>query len=110
MMPALREEEQHMDEEMQLSAHLPRIAMRMSSIILLAALIPVVTTPAAAAWVHRYKTEAAAQKHCPKDEVVWGSSRGTYYPKESHLYGESRGGAYACAREAYAGGWRQDSE
>ena len=100
-----------MDVEMQPRAHLQRLAMRMSLIILLAAVTtPIATTPTAAAWVHRYKTEAAAQKHCPNDEIVWGSSRGTYYPKESRLYGKSRGGAYACAREAYAGGWRQDSE
>jgi hypothetical protein len=111
MMPVLREEERKIDEEMRPNAHFRRIAMRMSSIILLAAFVmPVVTAPTAAAWVHRYKTEEAAKKHCPNDEIVWGSSRGTYYPKESHLYGKSRGGAYACAREAYAGGWRLDSE
>ena len=96
---------------MQSNAHLQRIAVRMSSITLLAALtMAVVTTPTAAAWVHRYKTEEAAKKHCPNDEIIWGSSRGIFYPKESHLYGKSRGGAYACAREAYAGGWRQDGE
>ena len=107
----LREAEQHVDEEMRPHGHLRKFAMRMSSMILLAALTtPFVTTPTAAAWVHRYKTEEAAKKHCPNDEIVWGSSRGTYYPKESRLYGKSRGGAYACAREAYAGGWRQDSE
>ncbi len=110
MMPALREEKRQIDEEMQHNAHLRRIAMRMSSIILLAALtMPVVTAPAAA-WVHRYKTEEAAKKRCPNDEIVWGSSRGIYYPKESHLYGKSRGGAYVCGREAHAGGWRQDNE
>ena len=107
----LREAEQHVDEEMRPHGYLRKFAMRMSSMILLAALTtPFVTTPTAAAWVHRYKTEEATKKHCPNDEIVWGSSRGTYYPKESRLYGKSRGGAYACAREAYAGGWRQDSE
>jgi hypothetical protein len=85
--------------------------MRTRSIIFLSAILALtVTEPAAAARVHRFKTEAAAQKHCPNDEIVWGSSRGTYYPKESHLYGKSKGGAYVCAREAYAAGWRQDSE
>jgi hypothetical protein len=85
--------------------------MRWSSILFLSAVLALaVAHPAAAARVHRFKTEAAAQKHCPKDEIVWGSSRGTYYPKESHLYGKSKGGAYVCAREAYAAGWRQDSE
>jgi hypothetical protein len=99
------------DEEMQPNARLERIATRMRSIILLTAVImAVVTMPAAAAWVHRYKTEETAKKHCPNDEIVWGSSRGTYYPKESHLYGKSRGGAFACAREAYAAGWRQDGQ
>jgi len=84
--------------------------MRSISALLLAAILACATTSPAAARVHRYKTEAAAQKHCPKDEIVWGSSRGTYYPRESPLYGKSRGGAYVCAREAYAAGWRQDSE
>ena len=85
--------------------------MRAIPTFLLAAMLALATASTAeAARVHRFKTEAAAQKHCPKDEIVWGSSRGTYYPKESHLYGKSRGGAYVCAREAYAAGWRQDSE
>jgi hypothetical protein len=84
--------------------------MRKISIILLASFATLAIAAPAAARVHRFKTEAAAQKHCPNDEIVWGSSRGTYYPKESPLYGKSRGGAYVCAREAYAAGWRQDSE
>ncbi len=84
--------------------------MRTTSMILLSAIATLAVAHPAAARVHRFKTEAAAQKHCPKDEIVWGSSRGTYYPRESHLYGKSRGGAYVCAREAYAAGWRQDSE
>jgi hypothetical protein len=79
-------------------------------LVLLCAVLALATAAPAAARVHRFKTEAAAQKHCPKDEIVWGSSRGAYYPKESPLYGKSRGGAYVCAREAYAAGWRQDSE
>jgi hypothetical protein len=84
--------------------------MRKIPMLLLAILAALATAAPAAARVHRFKTEAAAQKHCPKDEIVWGSSRGTYYPKESSLYGKSRGGAYVCAREAYGAGWRQDSE
>jgi hypothetical protein len=84
--------------------------MRKIAMILVVSLAALATAAPAAARVHRFKTEAAAQKHCPKDEIVWGSSRGTYYPKESHLYGKSRGGAYVCAREAYAAGWRQESE
>jgi hypothetical protein len=85
--------------------------MRTTSILFLTAILALaLAEPAGAAHVHRFKTEEAAQKHCPKDEIVWGSSRGTYYPKESHFYGKSRGGAYVCAREAYAAGWRQESE
>ena len=84
--------------------------MRTISTLLLATILALAVAHPAAARVHRFKTEAAAQKHCPKDEIVWGSSRGTYYPKESPLYGKSRGGAYVCSREAYAAGWRQDSE
>ena len=84
--------------------------MRKISMLLLVTFAALATAAPAAARVHRFKTEAAAQKHCPKDEIVWGSSRGTYYPKESHLYGKSKGGAYVCAREAYAAGWRQESE
>ena len=84
--------------------------MRSISTLFLCAILALAKAAPAAARVHRFKTEAAAQKHCPQDEIVWGSSRGTYYPKESHLYGKSRGGAYVCAREAYAAGWRQESE
>ena len=85
--------------------------MRKIAMILVVSLAALGTAaPAAARVVHRYKTEAEARKHCPRGEIVWGSSRGTYYPKESPLYGKSRGGAYVCAREAYAAGWRQDSD
>ena len=58
------------------------------------------------AGVRQFKAERAAQEHCPKDEIVWGSDRGIYYTKHSRFYGKSKGGRYVCRREAERDGWR----
>jgi hypothetical protein len=50
--------------------------------------------------------EAGAQKHCPKDSVVWGSSgSGVYHMKCAKNYGTTKDGKYVCMGEADGAGW-----
>ena len=52
--------------------------MKMFAFALAAALSAIVgATAADAAPIKAYKTEAAAQKHCPGDEIVWANSAST---------------------------------
>jgi hypothetical protein len=54
-----------------------------------------------------FSTEAAAQAHCPKDEVVWlNTNSGIYHEKGMRWYGRTKRGAYVCRKEADAAGDR----
>ena len=56
--------------------------------------------------VHRYTTEEKAQKHCPKDAVVYSTGRdGVYFLKGDPEYGHIKNAWYVCRREADHGGW-----
>ena len=78
-------------------------SLRITSI---AAALALVATAAGAAGVKEYKTEGGAQKHCPKDTVVWGSSAsGVYHMKGANNYGTTKDGKYVCMGEADAAGW-----
>jgi len=64
-------------------------------------------TPAAGGSLQLFATEAEAQQHCPKDEVVWlNTSSGIYHEKGMRWYGNTRHGAYVCRKEADADGDR----
>jgi hypothetical protein len=63
--------------------------------------------PAAADSLQLFDTEEAAQKHCPKDQVVWLNTRsGIYHEKGMRWYGNTKHGAYVCRKEADAAGER----
>ena len=63
--------------------------------------------PVAQGTLQLFDTEAAAQKHCPKDEVVWlNTNSGIYHEKGMRWYGRTRSGAYVCRKEADAAGDR----
>jgi hypothetical protein len=48
-----------------------------------------------------FTTEAAAQAHCPKDEVVWlNTNSGIYHEKGMRWYGRTKHGAFVCRKEA----------
>ena len=48
-----------------------------------------------------FNAESAAQKHCPKDSVVWlDLQSGLYQLKGSGTYGRTKTGTYACRDEA----------
>jgi hypothetical protein len=54
-----------------------------------------------------FSTEAAAKKHCPRDEVVWlNTNSGIYHEKGMRWYGNTKAGAYVCRKEADAAGDR----
>lgn len=57
--------------------------------------------------LHLFTSESVAQRHCPKDEVVWlNTSSGIYHEKGMRWYGKTRHGAYVCRKEADAAGDR----
>lgn len=61
----------------------------------------------AGAPVAMFPTEAAAQKHCPKDEVVWlNIPTGVYHEKGMRWYARTKRGAYVCRKEADVAGDR----
>lgn len=59
--------------------------------------------------LREYQTEAQAQRHCPKDSIVWSDIRGSgfFIPKGEPRYGKSPDGGYICRKEAEAKGWRE---
>jgi type II secretory pathway pseudopilin PulG len=64
-------------------------------------------TSAAQGDLQLFASEAAAQKHCPKDEVVWlNLPSGIYHEKGMRWYGHTKHGAYVCRKEADAAGDR----
>jgi hypothetical protein len=74
--------------------------------------IGLVLLPAAAAEareVKEFDLEDAAQKHCPKDVVVWSNVKGggIFHIKGTKLYGRTTDGGYLCRREAEAAGWKE---
>jgi hypothetical protein len=55
----------------------------------------------------QFESENAAQRHCPKDTVVWlNTNSGIYHEKGMRWYGRTREGAYVCRAEADAAGDR----
>ncbi|MHB8703432.1 MAG: hypothetical protein ACYC8W_04710 [Candidatus Tyrphobacter sp.] len=66
------------------------------------------TAIVAYATIPMFSTEAAAQRHCPYDQVVWLNIRsGIYHLKGMRWYGRTEDGAYVCHREADAAGYRE---
>jgi hypothetical protein len=55
-----------------------------------------------------FATEDSAQRHCPKDTVVWLNTRsGIYHLKGERWYGRTKHGAYVCKKEADMAGDRE---
>jgi len=72
-----------------------------------AALATKSAVPVAAGALQLFSTETDAQRHCPKDEVVWlNTNSGIYHEKGMRWYGHTRAGAYVCRKEADAAGDR----
>lgn len=54
-----------------------------------------------------FETEESAQRHCPRDVVVWlNILTGIYHEKGIRWYERTKHGAFVCKREADAAGDR----
>jgi hypothetical protein len=56
--------------------------------------------PVAAGSLQMFATEDAAQRHSPRDIVVWlNTNSGVYHEKGMRWYGRTKRGAYACEKK-----------
>lgn len=79
------------------------IAAYLVAVLLL--LSPMSAAPRETPWL--FSTEAAAQRHCPRDIIVWlNTASGVYHEKGMRWYGKTQQGAYVCKKEADAAGDR----
>jgi hypothetical protein len=70
-----------------------------------ASTLPTAITIAAAPAM--FDTDTAAQKHCPRDVVVWlNIPTRVYHEKGMRWYGRTKHGAFVCKKEADAAGDR----
>jgi hypothetical protein len=52
-----------------------------------------------------FQLEPEAQRHCPKDTVVWVNTKtGIYHLRGERWYGRTKDGAYVYRKEADTGG------
>jgi hypothetical protein len=57
--------------------------------------------------MEEFSSDTAAQRHCPRDTVVWlNTNSGIYHYAGMRWYGNTNYGAYVCEREAVAAGNR----
>jgi len=55
-----------------------------------------------------YRYEAQAQRHCPRDAVVWlDFKKEIYYFKKQRRYGQGSTGSFVCQSEARSSGFRR---
>ena len=55
-----------------------------------------------------FSTEAAAQLHCPSDQLVWlDFKKRRYYTRGQKLYARGRDATYACLKEAKRSGYKR---
>jgi hypothetical protein len=74
---------------------------------LLAALFVSVAVALPALGLDTFTTESQAQQHCPRDMVVWlNLPTMIWHYKGQRWYARTKHGAYACEKEAAAGGAR----
>ncbi|EJN14831.1 hypothetical protein PMI42_01609 [Bradyrhizobium sp. YR681] len=55
-----------------------------------------------------FRYEAQAQRHCPRDRVVWLDFRkGVYYARGQRRYGQGFDGSFVCLGEARDSSYRR---
>ena len=65
------------------------------------------SAPVSTGSLQLFSTEAGAQRHCPRDTVVWlNTNSGVYHEKGMRWYGNTKAGAYVCKSEADTAGDR----
>lgn len=66
------------------------------------------TTLALANPLTPFRYESQAQRHCPRDVVVWLDFRkGRYYAKGQRRYASGFNGSFVCRSEAQSSGYRR---
>ena len=61
--------------------------------------------------VSQFSTEAAAQKHCPRDTVVWlNTYSGIWHYRGSKYWMNTKYGAFVCEDEARKNGMRESRD
>ncbi len=77
-------------------------------LVVLISLIGALTRIASAAGdLTLYPTEQRAQKHCPKDTVIWlNLPTGIYHFKGERWYGNTKNGVFVCEQDADKAGDR----
>jgi hypothetical protein len=75
----------------------------------LALALAVLAATAQAKEIKEFETEQRAQKHCPKDDIVWSEFKGggMFHVRNSPRYGKTPDGGYLCRKEAEALGWKE---
>jgi hypothetical protein len=74
---------------------------------LLTAWVVALTLAFPAFGLDKFKDEASAQRHCPKDTVVWlNLPTMIWHYKGERWYARTKDGAFACENEAGASGAR----
>ena len=65
------------------------------------------TAPVTTGELQLFSSERAAQRHCPRDEVVWlNTNSGIYHEKGMRWYANTKSGAFVCKAAADAAGDR----
>ena len=55
-----------------------------------------------------FRYESQAQRHCPRDTIVWiDFGRGRYYLKGQKRYASGYTGSFGCRKEARDSGYRR---
>jgi hypothetical protein len=85
--------------------------MRLGSYCCSAAFFAVISVPpqrAVARVLTPFRYEFQAQRHCPKDTIVWlDFGRERYYLKNQKRYGSGHTASFACRNEARDSGYRR---
>ncbi len=67
----------------------------------------VTQAPVTSGSLQLFENESAAQRHCPRDVIVWlNTNSGIYHEKGMRWYGNTKAGAYVCRKEADTAGDR----
>lgn len=70
-------------------------------------IVPAIDAIAASNNLPTFDSQAAAQRHCPSDIVVWANTAtDIYHFSGTRWYGRTRNGAFVCQKEAQEAGMK----
>jgi hypothetical protein len=84
-----------------------KIQSLLGALVIALLLIVQPTATFASGSLSTFDSETVAQRHCPRDVVVWLNTKtGIYHEKGMRWYGRTKHGAFVCKAEADAAGDR----